>query len=135
MRSFFETEVIGPEEAADAVAAHDKLAVRVQRGGGVDCLLCPLCGGEYLHQGDVVAHHAQREDADGHVMVFQGGGKGAFREAKRAEFFGRRNDLSITFGCEHCGPRIARLTIYQHKGVTLLQWTLLPRHHDDPEGP
>lgn len=89
-------------------------------------LLCPQCGGEYLHQTAVDVHFRQSEDGSGvGVIASMKGIESKQLAADSPLFLGRRDDLIVSFWCELCeepGSEPFRLSIVQHKGVTLLAW-------------
>ena len=85
--------------------------------------LCPKCGGEYLHQTNTTIYERSEDDdwttvmkQDGHEMVVT-----KFPSADTHNPSYRRHGLIIDFDCEHCpGPH--HLAIFQHKGVTYIEW-------------
>ena len=103
-----------------------------------DELLCPVCGGNYLHQRAVHVFERDQEDSrDGnHVIV-----DGATVWADRCMYgnpSGRRQGLFIEFKCELCEaargesaweegtPIPFVLAVSQHKGQTVVQWVPKP---------
>src|SRR5262245_48689829 len=90
-------------------------------------LLCPRCGENYLHHGQVEIFD-RREDADGlHTTV--GVGRVAVDRDMSRKPSSRRHGIAIGFWCEQCNGNEAdvrgasmRLTIAQHKGQTFLAW-------------
>lgn len=101
-------------------------------------LLCPCCGNEYLHQEDVhIWDHGEDSETCNYVEMVDGKGR-AFGEVPVTAVPGnpspRRSGLCITFTCEGCHPPEHQhpsqkrppfaLDIYQHKGQTIVHWTL-----------
>jgi len=87
------------------------------------CPVCPTCENTYLHQGAV---HIFTRDADssetGTLVTSEGFGTTTNSKAPMVNNPSRRRDgLSIDMDCETCGP-VGRLTVYQHKGQTLIGW-------------
>ena len=84
-------------------------------------LLCPKCGGAFLHQYEIEVWIRQKEDADEgtHVLV----SKSVVSENKSMEGnpSPRRDGLSISFACENCDG-VHKLIVIQHKGSTFLKW-------------
>jgi hypothetical protein len=83
-----------------------------------DRLHCPQCGYANLHHRTVVVGFRRKEDEAESLVVTVN------REGARTEIAplrGRRDELHLTFTCEHC-PSTSTLRIYQHKGETLLEW-------------
>ena len=88
-------------------------------------LLCPCCGGDYLHHVGVVVYDRPREDAPSYetrIATGQGcdGGFGGDVPA-RGNPSSRRHGVAIDFVCELCGES-AELVIAQHKGQSYLAW-------------
>lgn len=84
-------------------------------------LLCPLCGGSYIHLNEAVVAGRPREDgpvihasinANGEAST-DGDVNGAFEEP------GRRHTFRLAGYCEQCGGRFA-FQFQQHKGETLV---------------
>jgi hypothetical protein len=97
--------------------------VRVEFCGDNRGLLCPRCGGNYLHQKQVTVFDRE-EDAETTSVTTVAGGLAATHllpSEQIANPSGRRHGLAIAFECEGCGDGI-ELTIAQHKGVTNLGW-------------
>ena len=86
--------------------------------GGV--LLCPVCGGNNLHQGEVRIYHRDKEDGPGTLTVADTG-KVSTERLEDKDIPGRRDSLSIGFWCESM-CRLVSLHISQHKGSTYMQW-------------
>lgn len=109
---------------------------------GCTCLVCPGCGEDFLHQGEVTVYNRERDESETGAAVtvstseFKGppnykGGPPSTRE-RTAVTIGqdvskaagnpsdRRQGLKIAFECEvGC---TANLTIIQHKGNTVIEW-------------
>ena len=95
-----------------------------------NALICPMCGGYYLHQGNTTIYE-RTEDASVTTVIAQNGS-----EVVRTDFPSddvanpsmRRHGLIIEFECECCHvddfkkTPLLRLSIYQHKGITFLEW-------------
>ncbi len=78
---------------------------------------CPLCGGDNVHQNEVVVmERVGSEDTD----VLRTTCKGSQVKTEYTEpQYGRRNSLVIRFACESC-PGTFALVVMQHKGITFL---------------
>jgi hypothetical protein len=88
---------------------------------GESPLLCPVCGGNNLHHGEVEVFTRKKEDsAEGaHVTVRENGWADADRDMTLNPS-ARRDGVLIHLSCEGgCGPFV--LQIAQHKGETLVQ--------------
>jgi len=92
-------------------------------------LACPLCGGQYLHQGAVEVYHRSSEDAESVVHAIVGGtasdvtdvpGVGARNPSQR------RQGLLLHFDCETCDLLQTNIVmaIWQHQGSTFIEWRL-----------
>ena len=86
-----------------------------------DALVCPSCGGDYLHHGAVCSYTRIKEDsADGTAYRIDGSSI-----ARSSQLNGnpsaRRDGITIDFNCELCG-NTSTLGIAQHKGQTQLSW-------------
>jgi len=93
----------------------------VRIGGEEDTLLCPNCGGNFLHQEAVRIMNRDSEDKDGMMVEVGTNSEVSIRRIKSADIDGRRDVLRIRFSCEGCiGEKILR--IMQHKGTTLIEW-------------
>lgn len=93
----------------------------IKMDGGT--LLCPECGGSYLHQDKVTTRIRDAEDGPGEKVELGPHLQAKFThlEAGSAEFLGRRDDLTVEFRCETCSTK-SLLVIRQHKGETLLYY-------------
>jgi hypothetical protein len=87
-------------------------------------LLCPLCGGNYLHHGRVAVYHREREDAE-RIRETRVVGAVAFSTTTTAGQSrcpsDRRSGIGIIFWCQLCRGN-SELTFVQHKGRTLVAW-------------
>lgn len=86
-----------------------------------EVLTCPRCGDEYLHQG-MVSVFNRREDAPLSQCTFVNPDGVAIQALSENNPSPRRQGLEIAFECEQCGDGLF-LTIIQHKGFTLAQWS------------
>ena len=95
-----------------------------------NALICPMCGGYYLHQGNTTIYE-RIEDAPVTTVIAQNGSevvKTDFPSEDVANPSSRRHGLIIEFECENChgegfkSVQPLRLAIYQHKGITQLTW-------------
>jgi hypothetical protein len=100
-------------------------------------LLCPRCGNEYLHHGEVAVYD-RREDApeverfgvvpvtdpDFPIFPIIGSSRATYDVLPDAESrnpSSRRNGVTIAFSCEGCHA-VSVLQIAQHKGVSEFSW-------------
>lgn len=107
------------------------------RVGPLGQLMCPECGGENLHQGQVEVYVRDEEDSqhgiaanifptsqpsNAHLSV------STDVSAVAGNPSARRDGISIEFTCEACPSdgytEILFLHIYQHKGTTFVEWGL-----------
>ena len=102
-------------------------------------LLCPSCNDMYLHQRNVTVFQ-RYEDQDKTIVMQQCEDEmfvTTFPSEDTCNPSPRRHGLLIEFECEHCHythidgegdemPKepLHRLAIYQHKGVTYVEWQL-----------
>jgi hypothetical protein len=90
-------------------------------------LQCPLCEQQYLHHKKIEIQNRTHEDEGGSKITVDGPGRLSIKNANPIEFLHRRDNILISFTCEHCCDEHKdlplRLCIYQHKGQTLLEWT------------
>ena len=85
-----------------------------------DVLICPKCGGEYLHQESVVSSFRDCEDHDGLITIAKTKKSVSLRtESKNLP--GRRDCAQISFKCENCESHIC-LCFLQNKGQTDVYW-------------
>ena len=92
----------------------------------VDCegVLSSPTGQYYQHQGQVVVHARPSEDGPVTEVVIQTNGDISTRQPPPEDWISKRcNGLAIQFREE--GPRAPSywLRIYQHKGVTYIEWS------------
>lgn len=92
-------------------------------------LACPICGSENLHQ-DTVTIFDRSEDAE-NVQVTTSGfdvlSRATIKNGASANPSYRRHGMLISFWCESCDsaedkPEAKNLAIYQHKGLTIIEW-------------
>jgi len=85
--------------------------------------LCPKCGETYTHQGAVHIYDRDTEDAPlGRYTLCKANTTTAVHNAPMIENPSRRrHGMAIDMECEVCGP-VGRLTVFQHKGQTLIGW-------------
>jgi hypothetical protein len=100
-------------------------------------LVCPGCGGDYLHQRAVTAYNRDEDAKHTRVTVVAetGFSDHIVRSERCDNPSSRRDGIAITFTCENCheggsddGPAFfdtpLELTIAQHKGHTEFAWRL-----------
>lgn len=98
--------------------------VTVQQDDDATLLLCPRCGGDYLHHGQVEVF-ARTEDAAVGLHTTAGAGDTRVDRDLGGNPSARRHGVTIAFSCELCDEAaqgVLRLTIAQHKGQTFLAW-------------
>jgi len=83
-------------------------------------LLCPHCGGDYMHHGPVEVQCRTKEDGPALSTVVMPGGEQT-TELGADIMSPRRHSVVIGFWCEGCHGKSA-LVISQHKGSTHLGW-------------
>lgn len=116
--------VIGVDAATPDDELEETTLIKLGSDGGGDeqVLLCPKCGGDYLHH-DQVKTFCREEDEETVVFNID------FKPPKVTKEIGnlsknpssRRDAVAIHFYCELCSY-LGELTIAQHKGRTFLQW-------------
>jgi hypothetical protein len=84
------------------------------------CLICPECGHDIIHQRIVVVNVRRCEDGEHLRASIANGGCVDVRLGAGAPR-GRRDDVSIVFGCQNCGS-LSELGLTQHKGRTVVGW-------------
>ncbi len=87
-------------------------------------LICPSCGGDFLHQGRVDVF--ERDEDDVQVLHVQVCGAKIVKAAVVNNDMStnpslRRQGLTVSFSCETCKAR-PKLDFSQHKGSTLVTW-------------
>ena len=91
-------------------------------------LICPRCGSDYLHSGQVKVYDRLEDEDTTHVTIVENGLTATHIVASEAALNPslRRQGVAIRFECEQCeGP--LELTIAQHKGGTYVAWRYSPR--------
>lgn len=83
-------------------------------------LLCPSCGGNYLHH-EKVEIFERIEDADDGIHISVSDGTATVDKNLIDNPSSRRHGLIIHFTCEHC-PATPIMTIIQHKGNTWIDF-------------
>ena len=105
---------------------------RIGEDGDLECM---HCGETYLHQGNATIYEYADKPNWVRVMA-QDGGEVTITDFPRrdsANPSSDRNGLILEFWCEHCnmpndeygenaGADPFRLAIYQHKGITYMEW-------------
>ncbi|HTV69315.1 MAG TPA: hypothetical protein VMF90_12330 [Rhizobiaceae bacterium] len=92
-------------------------------------LVCPNCGGTYLHQGAITVYDRGEDQKTETVTVVDGGT--VQMEVKPHDPLNnpsrRRWGMTVAFKCEACPEEIdLRLNIAQHKGNTEISWRYNP---------
>ena len=87
-----------------------------------DILICPLCGGNYLHHESIDVFERKEDDKEGLHSTISGSGVNIIYDKRSANPSRRRNGLRIKFSCENCQSDIPNLIISQHKGQTIIKW-------------
>jgi hypothetical protein len=91
-------------------------------------LLCPFCGGNYLHQGRTSVFERGEDDEECALTVVEDFVTTVNPKASnKGNPSTRRHGMTVEFGCEfsgsHPNPEAAIvLCIAQHKGVTEVYW-------------
>lgn len=97
---------------------------------GEQNLLCPNCNEDYIHQIKTEIFERGEDWKDGlHISIesydniidLNKQGLAIVETSLKNNPSPRRQGLRIYFLCELCGE-ISKLNIYQHKGVTLVEW-------------
>ena len=83
-------------------------------------LLCPSCGGNYLHH-DKVEVFERDDDAETGLHVTIENGKASTDNDLKDNPSSRRHGLKIHCWCEHCEAKPV-LSIIQHKGNTWINF-------------
>ena len=89
--------------------------------GRRSALLCPGCGGDYIHHDRVEVFECGEDEETGlHVVVRDG--KATIDKSLVGNPSARRHGLRIRFYCELC-PVKSVLTLSQHKGNTFVDFS------------
>src|SRR4249919_2662032 len=88
---------------------------------GYGQLLCPGCGGEYLHQIAYTIYERPSGEDGLTIAIDVANVDSIIHSVSRRNPSKRRQGLAILFECEHCDGFI-ELKIQQHKGTTFLEW-------------
>jgi len=110
--------------------------IEVPVNPGYGLLKCPCCGSEYLHQSTVFVYNRSEDAPMTHVTEVKQEGRGEGFKGVTHKIepslhsgnpSGRRQGLTILFECESChaedgGKLRFALDVYQHKGMTYLEW-------------
>jgi hypothetical protein len=81
-------------------------------------LVCPVCGDEYMHHGNVRIFSRFGEDKDGLQVDVSNSVK--VEPVRSGAIPGRRDAIHISFTCENGCASL--LQIMQHKGNTFFEW-------------
>ncbi len=84
-------------------------------------LVCPGCGGYYLHHDEVVIVERAEDAPTGMAVTVTGCQVSVDHQAQVPAWLGRRHGLKVRFFCEEC-PTKFDLLIEQHKGNTFMTW-------------
>lgn len=108
-----------------SVVGMDEYAEIIRGEQGV--LLCPVCGGFYLHHESITEWYRHGgvvagEDGDSAAVVLIEAGKAEFWAVANHNPSSRRGAVRITFWCECCDKR-SSLIFEQHKGRTFCGWS------------
>lgn len=101
-------------------------------------LICPVCSGTYLHQGEVQTFFRGEDEDQTKVTVsnFEYTQDETISNDLTLNPSYRRHGLRISFWCENCQggktdeeadntpSTVGDLCIYQHKGETFVEWEL-----------
>ena len=91
-------------------------------------LVCPLCGGRYLHQVKTSIFQRGEDETTCTRTVVEGRNTQVTAYAHNSENpSGRRQGMVIRFECEQAGDHVnpntpLELLVSQHKGNTLMVW-------------
>ena len=111
--------------------------------GCYDWLQCPACGNQQLHHSGIYVFDREEDSETGNAVLIDGIGdwtRKSFRIIHTEDatmIFNpspRRGGILIEFDCECC-KACPQLSIYQHKGTTLIEWfdLNLPEPKVEPE--
>lgn len=104
---------------------------RFRQDGLESTLLCPACGGEYIHHSKVEIFDRTEDEQTG-LHITAGAGLPTVDADMARNPSSRRHGLLIHFWCEYCAA-ITVLSIAQHKGITYLETAVTG--HSNPEDP
>jgi hypothetical protein len=120
---------VGEPEVLVAAAARELRSVELSPDhyGGEQVLVCPRCGGGYLHHRGVISYDRNEDDKQTIETLVENGTTSVSVVPSTASRnpSSRRDGIAIQFECEGCGDSF-ELTIAQHKGVTLVAWRAQP---------
>ena len=96
-------------------------------------LICPQCGSNNLHQGTVTVFNRNEDGKHTEVTCVQAHTDTStviVTDETTSNPSPRRHGMLIEFECEHCYawgegetiPDRLVLAVYQHKGLTLIEW-------------
>lgn len=84
-------------------------------------LICPACGGSYLHFRETWVYRRYREDsARGVAVLVHSDSSISIDDDMDGNPSPRRDGIAIKFECEGCDHR-SEMKILQHKGQTLIE--------------
>jgi hypothetical protein len=87
-------------------------------------LVCPCCGGGFLHHDAVVDFYREEGKEDAPISVRTTVREGRARTDRVSSGLNpslRRDGLLISFWCEGCGGK-PQLVLVQHKGASEISW-------------
>jgi len=104
-----------------------------------DALMCPRCGGNYLHHEKIIVY-TRGEDAEETVVTTISGRETVVQTVLSSEIKNpskRRHGMTIVFSCEFCEAEKLdyeyELHLKQHKGNTFIGWEEYNFEPDDCE--
>ena len=84
-------------------------------------LVCPHCGGTFLHQNETEIFDRDEDESKGlHVTTWRND-RIIIRKNLDGNPSKRRDGLRIHFFCEHCN-KLSVMDIWQHKGSTYIKF-------------
>ena len=84
-------------------------------------LLCPNCGGEYMHHTSVVVFDREEDEEKSLMTVVSKRSALSAIVGNEKNPSSRRDSVLVKFWCESCTEDTV-LTVVQHKGQTILAW-------------
>ncbi len=85
-------------------------------------LICPFCGGDYLHHEQIDIFNRNREDSiEGLTITIQSTACAISTNADNDNPSRRRDGIRSKLWCEGC-QKYPIMTIVQHKGQTFITW-------------